>query len=96
VELVDLSYQTEQTTRYLNLLWFGVAELPPLPENDFFEFIIVRQLNSPEVSGALALVSVSSDPLSGYRRNPSKCKTSVHEPRGLCLMREACEVVVDT
>jgi hypothetical protein len=31
-----------------------------------------------------------------YRRNPSKCKTSVHEPRGLCPMREACEVVVDT
>ena len=24
------------------------------------------------------------------------CKTSVHEPRGLCPMREACEVVVDT
>jgi hypothetical protein len=25
-------------TRYLNLLWFGVVDLPPLPENDFFEF----------------------------------------------------------
>jgi hypothetical protein len=25
-------------TRYLNLLWFGVADLPPLPEKSFFEF----------------------------------------------------------